>query len=407
MSDRLILGGRPSRVNVPAMALVLLSIATILPVLGSRMFVMALEWPQAGIGPNLANSDFVNYWMAGRLAIAGDVSLLFDPQAYFARLQDMFGANYPPHNWSYPPHAMLFFWPLGLFGYKAAMAVFLGLTLALHLFAAEMFRRRFAALCEPVIYWTAQLAFILVNIATTQNGFLTSGLILLFLAWSDRRPLLAGLCLGALTIKPQLGLLVPVMLLFSRHWAAIGWAALFSLLFAGLSIPAFGIESWRAYFEVVMPFQHGVMTQWVGIMLVMMPTVLSGLRHLGFDAHTALAFQTVFNLACLPLVLYALWRVRNTGLPRAAVFVLGTFLVTPYSFNYDMGAMTAVCAALASAPGPWSDSRRLFAAFLCLLPATLIFFGFAYLPISPLFILVALVLWGMPPVTGMSPLIRG
>lgn len=393
MSDHLILGARTRRVNAPALVMALLSIAAILPVMGPRLMAMALEWPQPGIGPHLANSDFINYWMAGRLAVAGDVSLLFDPYAYYARLQEMFGADYNPHNWSYPPHAILLSWPLGFLAYKPAMAAFLGLTLAFFLVAAEIFRRRFAPLADPALYWTAQIVFVAVNIVTTQNGFLTGGLLLLVLSTYDRRPWLAGLCLGVLTIKPQLGLLVPVMLLFSRQWATIAWAGFFTILFVALSGIAFGVESWKAYVEVVVPYQHGVMTGWEGAMLVMMPTVSSGLRQIGIDSQTALAFQTAFNVLCLPVALFALWKARAGGLAMVAAFVFGSFLAAPYSFNYDTGAMVVACAALAALPGAPGDSRRLFAAFLCLLPATVMFFGILGLPIAPLLILAGLILW--------------
>ena len=42
--------------------------------------------------------------------------------------------------------------------------------------------------------------------------------------------LLAGLAFALLTIKPQLGILVPLLLLFERNWRAIGWSAVFTVL---------------------------------------------------------------------------------------------------------------------------------------------------------------------------------
>lgn len=394
MIEPVTLGGPARRVN--ALVLVALTLAALAPATGPRLAALALAWLAPGTAPDLANSDFVNYWMAGRLAIAGDVSLLFDPPAYYAALQAMFGADYPPHNWSYPPHAILLFWPLGLLSFKAALAAFLAATLAFYLWSAQAFRTRFAPDCDAALFWTAHLAFIAVNAAATQNGFLTGGLILVFLARSDSRPWLAGLCLGLLTIKPQLGLLAPLALLFAARWRATAWAVVFTVLFVGASVLAFGIAGWRAYLEVVVPYQHFVMTNWEGAMLLMMPTIASGLRQIGVDASTALAFQAGFSLLCAPLALLALWKSRNDGFLQATAFVFASFLVAPYSFNYDMGAVTTVCAILLARSGAQPASHRIFAALVCLLPVTVVFFAAAKAPLAPLMLLGGLVVFALP-----------
>jgi len=385
MSERLILGAHPSRVNAPAILLILISLACVLPILGPRLAVMAIELPLAGVGPHLANSDFVNYWMAGKLAFGGEALLLFDPQAYFDRLKQMFGEDYPPHNRSYPPHAVLVFGVFGLLPYKAAMIAFFASTLILYAWAAELFRRRFAPAGDAVLYWSAHLAYVALNVAAAQNGFLTGALLLLFLVWADRRPVLAGVCLGVLTIKPQLGLLIPPLLVFARLWTAIFWAVLFTLLLTMLSAATFDLEAWIRYVEVVMPFQHSVMTEWSGVMLLMMPTVSSGLRLLGFGSEFALAVQTLFILLCLPFVIHALWRHAADPLRRAVALTIGTFLAAPYSFNYDMGAVVTTAAALLAVRPEFRSA--VISAMLCLLPVAVMLAGLAQFPLAPLALL--------------------
>ena len=51
-----------------------------------------------------------------------------------------------------------------------------------------------------------------------QNGFLTAALIGGALGLLERRPALAGICLGLLTYKPQFGLLFPFVLIADRRW---------------------------------------------------------------------------------------------------------------------------------------------------------------------------------------------
>src|SRR5271155_2432699 len=85
---------------------------------------------------------------------------------------------------------------------------------------------------------------VLWNISVGQNGFLTAALIGGSLVFLERRPLLAGICLGLLTYKPQFGLLFPVILIADRRWLTIAVAALVAIALAALSWLAFGSASW-------------------------------------------------------------------------------------------------------------------------------------------------------------------
>ena len=59
------------------------------------------------------------------------------------------------------------------------------------------------------------------DIFAGQNGFLTWALMIAGLAQLGRRPVLSGVCFGLLTIKPQLGLLLPLMLVLTGQWRSI------------------------------------------------------------------------------------------------------------------------------------------------------------------------------------------
>src|ERR1044072_9561584 len=93
---------------------------------------------------DLINKDFVNYWMAGRMTLAGTEHDLFTQQIYFARLQEVFGPGMEIKNWSYPPHFLLMLWPLGFMDYEVALAVFLVVTFALFVAAVHVFRANIA-----------------------------------------------------------------------------------------------------------------------------------------------------------------------------------------------------------------------------------------------------------------------
>ena len=56
----------------------------------------------------LIGRDFANTWLGGSLALSGKPQTHFAVEAYNALLAEQFGANYPFHIWSYPPHLLLF-----------------------------------------------------------------------------------------------------------------------------------------------------------------------------------------------------------------------------------------------------------------------------------------------------------
>jgi hypothetical protein len=339
---------------------------------------------------DLTNRDFVNYWMAARFTLDGTQRELFTHDIYFARLQQMFGPEYPIHSWSYPPHFLLFLWPLGFLSYERALAVFLAVTLAMFVAAALAFRRRYAADSDRTVLALALAAFSMMMILATQNGFLTAALLLYGLAWMKDRPLAAGLAFACLTIKPQLGFLLPLLLLLDRNWRVIAWTACFSLLLVGISIACFGLKSWHAYLTETLAYQRFVMTNWGGPFLYMMPTTFGSVRTLGFQPATGYVVQWLVSVVSALLVLWLLWR-EVDPLRRVFIVVCGTLIITPYAFNYDMGALAVVCAVmLGSNRFIGNRGFAVVLAILAALPALVANLGRANVPISPLILAAAL-----------------
>jgi arabinofuranan 3-O-arabinosyltransferase len=335
-------------------------------------------------GVNIYDRDFANYWVAGKLVLSGEHLMLFTHDTYFAHLQSLFGPNYQIHSWSYPPHYLLLMWPLGFLGYEAALLSFLLVTLAIFAASAMWFRRTFApetSLSQTVV---ALVPFVVMMLAATQNGFLIGTFMLVALAFMKSRPWVAGLALALLTVKPQLGLLFAVIVLMDRNWRVLAWTVAFAVALAALSVLLFGLESWQAYFREVIPYQQSVMTDWYGIFLRMMPSVFGSVRTLEYAPATAFASHWVFAASALPLLVWLLWKIRDP-LQRAFILLAGTFLLTPYSFNYDMGALSLVAALLAQ-----SMARRSFRlvalciALVAVLPGVMTALGLASLPLSPL-----------------------
>jgi len=338
----------------------------------------------------LVQRDFVNYWVAGQFTVAGQTELLFEHDRYFAALQSLFGANTEIRSWSYPPHFLLFTWPLGFVAYKTGLVLFLISTLALFAIAAVALQRRLAPHASVAMTSLACVGYVAMMLAATQNGFLISAAILFAIAFMNTRPALAGFALACVTVKPQLGFLLPLLAIPTRNWALLFWAALFTCLLVGVSVLLFGWSSWQAYVSNVIPYQQSVMSDWDGIFLRMMPSTFGSLRTLSFAPDLALEAQLVVSVASLAALAWLLPKMRD-DLQRAFLVLCTTFLITPYSFNYDMGALVVVAACLAQRTDlRYITGVALPIALVAVLPGVMTNLGRASLPIAPLVLTAAL-----------------
>ncbi len=350
------------------------------------IFIKGMHWD--GLSIIIANRDFANYWLAGRMVLAGQQQDLFSQPVYFAHMQALFGSQYPIHNWGYPPHFLLLLWPLGWLGFKSGLIVFLSATFLLFAAAVVLFRREYAPQSDWRILLLALTGYVLMMVDTAQNGFLTSALLLFGLAAMRRHPVLSGIAFAFLTIKPQLGFLLPVLLVFDRNWRAIGWTAFFCAVLVGLSIALFGLESWTAYLTETVAYQRLVMTHWSGIFLAMMPTVFGSVRALGFSPALAYAIQWPVTVIAAIGIVWLLWK-ETDPLRRMFYLVCGTFVISPYAFNYDMGALSAVTAILVGSQRLTRPAAIFLGVAAAIAPAVMNL-GRAGLPITPVLLMAAL-----------------
>lgn len=365
----------------------LILILTVVIIAAAAAMALTFSSPPVDLLPfQVKNKDFANYWMAGHLMLDGHGSVIFGkPDNYFAAMKTVFGADYPPHNWSYPPHAVLFLLPLGLFGYMPAMALFLGFTLSLYLLAVQSLRPSWTLVAAILL-----TPFIVGNLVATQNGFLTAALMVGGLALRDRKPVMAGILFGLLTFKPQLGLLLPLLLIYERRWAVIAATAATTIVLVVLSILAFGPQSWSDYVRYIVPKQTDIMNTFGGDFPHMIGSAFGSARSLGLDAASAMRIHLPFALVGFALFLLSLWRLSSPQ-SRAFAMLIANMLVVPYSVAYDFGAL-ATFAAL------WPLDRqqplpalplRLSLILVAILPIGMLPLGQAGLPLTPLILLAA------------------
>lgn len=323
----------------------------------------------------LIGRDFVNTWMGARAALAGHPAAWFDFDTYNAALQHLFGPSFPLHNWFYPPHFLLSTLPFGFLPYLPALAVWSFAGFALYMILAAAGDRR-----PDRLLMLAVSPAVVVNLLDGQNGFFTAALLIVGLSSLDRRPIVSGLSFGLLTMKPQLGLLLPLMLVLTARWRCIAAAAATTLTLAGITSALFGVDIWIDYLYVAVPMQQRVLAHGGGAMLLMMPTALMNARIAGLPLDWAWAVQSVISIAAIAAVIWTFGQRRDPTL-SIALFVTASFLVTPYAFNYDMVVFGWVLAQLRGNHGTGTFDDRL-AMTVWTLPVTTMLLGLAHIPVS-------------------------
>jgi alpha-1,2-mannosyltransferase len=307
---------------------------------GYQYLLSGIYWIIAGLltNPGLTDlmgkplgSDFVAFYAASKLALANDPAGVYAVAKLHPLEQAVIGADVGLRPWHYPPSFLLLVFPLALLPYGAAFLLWI---LPAWYGAARLVCRLAPNRLAPWIF----LAFppALNNLFYGQNGFLSTVLLGGGLLLVDRRPWLGGLCLGLLSYKPQLAMLIPVALAAGRYWRALGGAALGAAGLALLSLLIFGVAPWQAFVRNL-PYAREIL-QHNAEYWAKMPTVFAAARLLGAGLPLTEALQAAATLTAGAAVAWLWWR-RLPLVLRGSGLALAIFLAAPFAFEYDLALL--------------------------------------------------------------------
>lgn len=267
--------------------------------------------------------DFISYWAAGKLALAGQAPLAYDFAAHRAvELQATMVAGIP---FGYPPAFLLLAGPFALLPYPQAAACWVILSWAAYAAAVRFW--------APKAFWLAMaMPPLLINAITGQAGFLIAALFIAGMALLPKRPLLGGILLGLMVVKPQLGIVLPFALAAGREWRAFAGAALSSAGFLLIGLLVFGWPSHQAWLGNAQLYSSVVADGLAGWQR--MASVYAALRFDGLGAAPAWVAQAVVFVIAIAVVCLLWRRTRDAG-ARASALAAATALATPYLFGYD------------------------------------------------------------------------
>jgi arabinofuranan 3-O-arabinosyltransferase len=284
------------------------------------------------IAPNGSGieSDFVNVWAAGKLALAGHAAAAYDWPTHKLMEETAVGHAFDGYfGWHYPPTFLFVAAALSVLPYATAYALWAFVTFPGYLIAIR------AIIGNRVGYLlAAAFPAILPNFIVGQNGFLTAGLIGGALVVLETNPITAGVLLGLLTYKPHLGLLFPIALAAGGYWRTFFTAAIVAVLMAGASWLAFGGEAWQAFLGNIGHTSQAFLSEgWAD--WSKLQTAFGLTRTLGGSETLAWTIQAIISLAAAMLVAIV-WRSKTPYDLKAAALGVGVLLATPYLYTYDL-----------------------------------------------------------------------
>jgi alpha-1,2-mannosyltransferase len=279
--------------------------------------------PNRGFG-----GDFLAVYAAGTLAREGEPARAYDLASIVATERRVLPQATYTLIWPYPPVFQMVALPLASLPYAVAYALWAVLLLAIYIFTW-----RYAFGGAGAAFWAAMSATgVYVNVMHGQNGLLNASLVGLSLLTLQSRPLLAGLLLGVLCYKPQIGLPLGILLLATGQWRAVLGAALSVAALCAASAAVLGLDVWRAFIASSGATQAVLDNP--TLPLGKLGTVFSLARLPGVPSMAAHILQGVVAIAALAIVIHA-WRGEGERIAKLALAAAMVPLVPPYLFDYD------------------------------------------------------------------------
>ncbi len=293
-------------------------------------------------------ADFSVFWSASYVMLHGTPAQAYDFSSFSRLTAELFTHfrrdSFAP--WLYPPTYLLLVTPLALLpfalGYPLFVAfgvVVLGLAASrvsgLGTMAGAGRAATLALAAAPCVFVTATLG---------QNAFLTASCAALAVYWAARRPMWAGLCIGLLSVKPQMALLFPFVLIAARAWRTIAWAALATGAFVALSVVVCGVESLRLFIASTglarsIVLEHGV------VFWLASPTPFATFRLAGVSLGVAYAAHACIAAIAIAAACTAWAQSRDTRV-RAAVLTVATLAASPYVWHYELAWLSVAIACM-------------------------------------------------------------
>jgi hypothetical protein len=357
-------------------------------------------WSSAGFTSNSSyrpGADFSVFWVASHVMLHGAPAQVYDYVA-FGKLEQLLVGGYQHGGflpWLYPPMFLVLVTPLALLPFWPAFFAFVAASVAIFVAGVLRVSGLTHALGSARLARLVAAAFPCVFVCATfgQNSLLTAALAAFAVGWVERKPVLAGICIGLLAAKPQMALLFPFVLIAARAWSVIAVAAMTAVLFTVLSLLVCGTQSLHLFLASADLARHITLENGVHFWLAS-STPFAVLRLAGVNLTPAYIAQACVAMVAAAAACYVWRRTHDIG-SRAAVLAVATLIANPYVWHYELawlGIPLAYMAATGLSRG-WARGEQTILALAWMLPLYEFFNRVTKLPqLGPIVLLLMLLM---------------
>jgi hypothetical protein len=304
---------------------------------------------------NLKGTDFLHFYTLGSLAAAHRGGELYDVPAQSAlaaqRVPDAAATEYLP---LYPPQVSILFAPLAHLPYGWALAFWWLCTALIYGACCYGIWRLCPALRDSggtvALVALAYPAFFHLIAWGQTSALALACFTATFLLLRDERKFAAGIALGCLIFKPQLGLAAALVFVFTANWRVLAGAFISAAAQIAAGVAYYGVAPLRAWLQ----------TLWH------VPELFPALEPRPYQTHSLLTFWSMlvprtevfvpmYAISAILVLTWtiAIWR-RNEALSvKYSVMLLTTVLLSPHLIVYDLVIVAPAILLLAD----WTISR--------------------------------------------------
>jgi multidrug transporter EmrE-like cation transporter len=340
----------------------------------------------AGIARPSLNTDFRGPWSFSGFAHHQNVALIYQAAPMQAFQHQLYPGFYSFFPFQYPPSFLLPAWWLGDLTYSAAFSLWtLAGVVALIAGSWLFFPGRLRWLAIATLLGAPAS---LLNGVAGETGFFTASLLLAGFGLLPSRPILAGFAFGLMTLKPQLGLLIPFALVARQDYRAMLTAGAAALSLIAVSCAVFPAGLWASWLHQMPIDQAQYLAAGRHLRLNEGVTLAANLTRIGFTPGLAWVLQGAGSLAGAAAVFFAFARAPYP-LAVAALFT-GAGLLAPHAYVYDTIPLAAAMLLLpdslpltslwlVSYLAPFLLLTDANASFFYAIPESLLFLGIIFL----------------------------
>jgi len=286
----------------------------------------------------IKGSDFVGFYVLGSLARDRHVEGLYDPSAErdesVRLIPESRGLQYLP---VYGPQVYLFFSPFARWPYERALLVWTIISSLTYGICCAMVWRRCPAIRDDtltvIIVAAAFPAFFNLLIHGQSSALAVAFLTVVYIALNDRRSFLAGLALGMLAYKPQLGIVAAAVFVMNREWRVVAGAVIAAVAQLATAWTYYGTRVMNKYLRAMLAIRQ------INHLLEIKPYQmhsLSAFWDLLIPWDTLALSLYIISAIIVTVLAVVVWRSPAPLSLRYSLLLLATALVCPHLYVYDL-----------------------------------------------------------------------